>query len=1045
MRVFRNISILIMIPLLMVAALASPVAAGSGKSTPKTNTEHPAWLDLDPVPETTDAEKIILAGKVAGKFTITITNGSFSKTFIKSGKFSVAVPLTEGENIIRLTGDNGHGRLLNQELRVVYEPKEIPAPSSLSLSLKGYLVADGESQATVTVAAKDANGRTSTGFHGPVTLESSDTAVVSVSQSTVNAVAGVARFSLLAGNTPGIATLVATTTGVPSATLSVTVAPVPDPGSTLAFDLFLSGTLQAHSDLQAELTAKVIDTLTGEVAADFAGEVSFVTSNPDSVLPLADSVLAENGVATVTLASGTSDAPATITVTASSIPAASLVVTPLPTELGSTALSLNGTLKVGDPTEASLTVRVLDATGQAVTDYSEPITLTSSDTNVVAVSQPSVAPERGVAAFTLSAGNSHGTVTLTVSAPGLPDNSMSVTVAQPDLRLDVSLSGTLQVGSSTAAILTISALNAEDQLYTAFTGPIWVSTSNPNVVQVSSTSVRAVDGIATVELTSWTLADTAEVTVGASGVSAVSIPVTVAPAPALDLGLALVVEGSLEAYSQSQATVMASVIDLNTGNVYGKYADAIAFSSSNPNSARLLSNSVIPINGVATAAAISGTSHSPATITVTAPGIPSSSVTITPFPPGPARITLVVDGALVVGGQSEATVTATILDAAGQIAKNFTDPIDFTSSNPDAVRVTNDYVFPENGVATATLAPGTVAGTATITASAPGLPAATMVVTAEAAMAPHLNLRLNGELVANNQSTATLTVTVLDAQGDVDRGFANPITFASSNPEAVQVVSGTVVPSNGVATVLLKAGSVASPAEITGTAQSLEPSAITVTPAAQVPSHLTIIADPTFLYLGGNYKGVLHLALKDQTGTAMLQVSEALQIQLTSSNEYVAHFGDLQGALAVAMTTPTLGVTLFGGIEPGETMITGSAANANITTDSVSVRGDFVPSPDSLLVETAQVVVAGSSQIATIRILDAYGNPMSDPTASARVRVTRRNPNGTTEILGTIDVENGYGTLQLTSTVPGEYRLTAQSVGGWPLSPGETTYTVTEQ
>lgn len=707
---------------------------------------------------------------------------------------------------------------------------------------------------------------------------------------------------------------------------------------------------------------------------------------------------------------------------------------------------VNGTLQSDGQSQAQLEVTVAKSTGGVADTYTSPISVSSSDPNSLVVVESPVTPSGGVAYFPLRAGTAYGWVSLTITAPGLTSTTLPVQVEQApptDLHLSLSLTGSLQVGSLDQATLTIAVLDPANQPFAGFHDPITLETSDPDIVQVPVRTVFAVGGVATSSLTAGTLPGAATVTVRGPGLTPATISVTVSPAPAPVLTLTWSSVGSLRAYSQSQMMVTMQVVNAATGAPVTSFTDPITVTSSDPAAARVLMSPAVPVNGAATTYLASGTSSAPATITLTAPGLTGVSFTVTPKPPAPSSLALGLEGVLVAGSPSLATLTVTVLDAGGQPVPAYNQPIGFTSSDTNVLVVTASPVTPSNGVASTVLAAGTTAGTAIVTVTAPGLSPVNLAVTVEPPMPPHLSMVVIGSLVANNQSLATLNITVVDENGTIARTFAEPLHFASSAPEAVQVVTPVVVPANGVATVTLKSGSAAMPATITGTATGLQDSAIVVTPAAQVPTHLTLTADPLNLGMGSSSVGKLYLGLKDQTGIAMLQLASPLQLRLTSSNAGAVHFGGGQSTLDVTMTSTTALVALYGGTGVGSSNISGMALGGGLSSDTVTVNSIETGVPYQFAIDSISGARVGQAQVVTVRLLDVFGFQVSDGFGTADSTVSVRNPDGSTTVLGTVSMVNGYGTLTFTPTMAGQYSLTAEgSWWGYPLVPGGTGFTV---
>lgn len=194
-------------------------------------------------------------------------------------------------------------------------------------------------------------------------------------------------------------------------------------------------------------------------------------------------------------------------------------------------------------------------------------------------------------------------------------------------------------------------------------------------------------------------------------------------------------------------------------------------------------------------------------------------------------------------------------------------------------------------------------------------------------------------LVANGQSTMTVRAIVVDSTGEIITDYRETISFTTSNPSAVAVLTPQVNPKGGIAIATLRAGTVPETAIITATAPGVGSVTAEITPEGQVAGSLAVSASSATLPAGGATEGTLTLRLKDSSGIDVYTMSGPLMVQLTTNRPDVVRFADGSDMYEIMMTSPTATVAVRGGV-PGTAVISGAAIRddgAAITVQAVSI------------------------------------------------------------------------------------------------------------
>lgn len=310
-------------------------------------------------------------------------------------------------------------------------------------------------------------------------------------------------------------------------------------------------------------------------------------------------------------------------------------------------------------------------------------------------------------------------------------------------------------------------------------------------------------------------------------------------------------------------------------------------------------------------------------------------------------------------------------------------------------------------------------------------------------VAVRLVLSAPGALVANNVSETTLTATAVDAAGNPVPDYQGNVIFSSSNPAAVQVLGSELPVVNGLATVTLRAGSVAAPAEISASAPGLEGARVTVTPEAQKVSGITMTADPTVLAAdGGRSRGYLTLTALDQTGHKMLALPAPIAMELTSSN--AAAVMPLEPY--ISLTQPQAETMLQGQFVPGTATIKGSARDVDggaIPVQSIEVHAAIVGTGYQLRIDPVAAVGAGTQGTVVVRVLDYNGNQITSPNYNLSVTLDLVRPDGTVETVAQTAPQYGRAVIDVPALPSGSYTLRATGKNYiYDLVPAETIYTV---
>ncbi|WON75599.1 YrIlm family inverse autotransporter adhesin [Serratia sp. UGAL515B_01] len=900
-----------------------------------------------------------------------------------------------------------------------------PTNSTLTAA-PGAIEANGHDTARVTLTLRDSNDN-------PVSGQS---VALATTLGTLGAVSegpnGVYTATLTAGTVAGVASL---TTTVGGTALGVTPATVTLNGNSGDLSPTNSTLTAAPGAIEANGhdTARVTLTLRDSNDNPVSGQTVALATTLGTLGPVSEG---PNGVYTATLTAGTVAGVASLTTT---VGGTALGVTPA-------TVTLNGNSGDLSPTNSTLTAApgAIEANGHDTAR----VTLTLRDSNDNPVSGQSVAlattlgtlgavseGPNGVYTATLTAGTVAGVASLTTTVGG---TALGVTPATVTLNGN---SGDLSPTNSTltAAPGAIEA-NGRDTARVTLT----LRDSNDNPVSGQSVALATTlgtlgavsegpNGVYTATLTAGTVAGVASLTTTVGGSALGVTPATVTlNGNSGDLSptnsTLTAAPGAIEANGRDTARVTLTLRDSNDNPVTGQsVALATTLGTLGPVSEGP--------NGVYTATLTAGTVAGVASLTTTVGG---TALAVTP-----ATVTLNGNSGDLSPTNSTLTAAPGAIEANGRDTARVTLTLRDSNDNPVtgqsvALATTLGTLGPvsegPNGVYTATLTAGTVAGVASLTTTvggtALGVTPATVTLNGNSGDLSPTNSTLTaapGAIEANGRDTARVTLTLRDSND-------NPV---SGQSVALATTLGTLGPvsegPNGVYTATLTAGTVAGVASLTttvgGTALAVTPATVTLNGNSGdlSPTNSTLTAAPGAIEANGRDTARVTLTLRDSNDNPVSGQSVALATTLGTlgpvsegpNGVYTATLtaGTVAG---VASLTTTVGGTALG-VTPATVTLNGNSGDLSPTNSTLTAAPGAIEANGH---DTARV---------TLTLRDSNDNPVSGQSVALATTL------GT---LGAVsEGPNGVYTATLTAgTVAGVASLTT-TVGGTAL--GVTPATVT--
>ncbi|PWW06530.1 S-layer family protein, partial [Paenibacillus cellulosilyticus] len=901
----------------------------------------------------------------------------------------------------------------------------VPGTPSATISTvtvdNNTLTADGTSQATVTVTLKDAQGNAIT--------TGGDTVVITATKGTVSAVIdegnGTYTATLTAPTIVGNSTVSATIGGnAIASTASITfVAGTPSvTTSTVAVD---NNTLTADGTSQATVTVTLKDAQGNAITT--GGDTVVITATKGTVSGVIDE---GDGTYTAKLTApttvGTSTVSATIGGNAIASTASVQFIPGTPSATTSIVAVDNNTLTADGTSQATVTVTLKDAQGNAITPGGETVVINATKGTVSAVTDKG----DGTYTATLTAPTTVGTSTVSAKVGG---NAIASTAT---VQFE---SGTPSASTSTVAV-GVGTLTADGTSQTNVT--VTLKDGQGNAITTGGTSVAIIatkgiisavtdngNGTYTATLTAPTTVGTSTIsaTIGGSAITSTATVQFIPGTPSTTTSLVSVDNSMLTADGASQATVTVTLKDAQ-GNEITTGGETVVITATSGTVSAVTDKG----DGTYTATLTAPTTVGTSTVSAKVGGNAIASTATVQFESGtPSASTSTVAvgvGTLTADGTSQTNVTVTLKDGQGNAITTGVTSVAISATKGTVSAVTDNG----NGTYTATLTAPTTVGASTISATIGGSAIASTATVQFISGTPSTTTSLvsvdNSMLTADGASQATVTVTLKDAQGnEITTGGETVVITATSG-----TVSAVTDKGDGTYTATLTAPTIVGTSTVSA---KVGGNAIASTASVQfvpgTPSATTSIVavDNNTLTADGTSQATVTVTLKDAQGNAITTGGETVVITATSGTvSAVTDKGD--GTYTATLTAPTTVGTA--------TLSATVGGNAITSTTSVQfVHGTPSASTSTIAVDKTTMMADGKSQTnVTVTLKDAQGNAVTVGGDSVSITVSK----GT---VGTV-VDKGDGTYvaTLTSpTAPSKVSVTAKVNGSAIVSQVEVQFT----
>jgi len=383
---------------------------------------------------------------------------------------------------------------------------------------------------------------------------------------------------------------------------------------------------------------------------------------------------------------------------------------------------------------------------------------------------------------------------------------------------------------------------------------------------------------------------------------------------------------AIPADGEATSTITVQLRDAD-GNELAGGGDEVALSTSAGSLGNVSDNG----DGTYTATLTSSTTAGVATITGTVNGDAIDDEATVEFteaatPPSPATSTIGASPtSIVADGESTATITVQLRDAEGNALASGGDDVTLSTSAGSLGAVTDN----DDGTYSATLTSSTSEGTATITGTVNGAAIedeATVEFTARSPSPATSTIDASPtSIVADGESTATITVQLRDGDGEDLTSGGDDVTLSTSAGS----LGGVTDNGDGTYRATLTSSTTSGTATITGTVNGAEIEddatvTFTGTGSAASPVTSTIEASPTSLVANGSSKSTITVRLRDAGDNPLTRGGDDVKLSTTAGTlEPVTDNDD--GSYTARITSSS---------SPATARITGTVNDAAIEDDA---------------------------------------------------------------------------------------------------------------
>ncbi len=875
----------------------------------------------------------------------------------------------------------------------------------------------------MTISALDANGNVATGFRGTVYISSSDPAATTAAGYAFNPVDAGIAYTFTAADagthaftgpirlvTGGLQTVTASAPFMTPATVTVAV-------TGKVTNLNFTAPSASNAGDSFNLTVSAVDVL-GVVNTAYTSMVHFSSSDSLAGLP-ADYTFtaADAGVHTFTVTLKRSGAQSITAQEVGGTISGSATVTVSPLAAQSLALAI-ASGPIGFFRQLSVVAQ--DPYGNVATSYQGTVHVTSSDP--AAVLPPDTALVNGVATANVKF-MTVGTQTITATDVANPAMTGSVSSdATPPIPAAFTVAGYPATTAGVSNTFTVTVHDSIGQVATGYTGTVSFSSTDVQAGLPASYTFTAADaGVHTFSATFRTAGTQTLRVRDAAGLVGNEAGIAVSPAAFASLRFTTAIANPEGMLVSADAVIPVTVTALDVyGNTVTGYAGTVAFSSTDP-------LATLPAAYTFTAADAGARNFNVGLHTATKPGASwsvsvadaSNAATLTTIP----GFEVVNGAAAVIGITLPTQITAGVAvsskvvvnDAWGNGVQNYFGTVHF-STTAALAGLPADYTFTgaDAGVHNFTLSLNTSgsqtvtvtdAGNAQLTDSASG--------TVKAAAANSFAVAFPASTTAG--VAQSLTLTALDAFGNVATGYLGKVTFSSSDAQAVLPAAYSFTSKDaGVHTfsVTLRTpgtqsvtvqdatnGLSASQSGISVSAAAMASFAVTGFPAttAGAAQSFTVTAKDTAGNVATGYTGTITFSSSD--AKAGLPASYTFTAADAGVHTFTATF---KTAGTQSISVKDTATSTFVGSQTGIVVSPGAAAVFNIS------------APSS--------VTQGVGFKFTLTVLDAYGNVATN--YRGKVHVSSTDPKQGTQDYTFSSNDNGVHVFSFTFNTLGSQTLT---------------------
>ncbi|MHC2467049.1 beta strand repeat-containing protein [Bradyrhizobium embrapense] len=517
------------------------------------------------------------------------------------------------------------------------------------------------------------------------------------------------------------------------------------------------------------VTVTALDAL-NHVVTNYTGTVHFRSTDSHAALPADVTLTNGTGSFSETLdTAGSQTITATDTVTGITGTSNAEAVTPGAATHFAVSLPANGT--AGTP--GSFTVTALDAFNNVATGYIGTVHFSSSDGSATLPADMTLTNGTGTFSETFKTAGNQTITANDLVTPAIAGSSNAEAVAggtATHLVVSIPASG----AAGTPGLVTVTAFDAFGNVATGYSGTVHFTSSDGHAVLPADMTLT--NGTGSFSETFETVgSQTITATDTVSAITSTSNAETVTPGPVTHFSISI--PGSSTAGIAGSGTVTA--LDA-FGNVVTGYTGTVHFTSTDGHA--ILPADMTLTNGTAT---FSETLDTAGSQTITATDTVTSTITGTSnaeavTAAAATHFAVSIPGSGSAGTPGSGTVTA--LDAFGNVVLGYTGTVHFTSTDGSAVLPADMTLTNGTGTFNETF---DTSGSQTITAT-DTVSAITGTSNAEN-VAPGPATHFAVSIPANGRAdvAGSVTVTALDAHGNIATGYTGTVHFTSSDPTAV--------------------------------------------------------------------------------------------------------------------------------------------------------------------------------------------------------------------------------------------------------------------